>query len=245
MTVEHPTYLPAFEWPETENCPNCPCCFAELCQRGAARVRECVSCLRPEYRHAVYGCPCSSPLTRGTAAWRAERLRATVRATEYPLPACVEVVLRALAQGEVVGDRQALALLRVGGFAQDTDAGEWSISELGEVYLNARSDLRFPACVEVVAVDKAARLAQVIVGAWNGTRPVPVLLDHLIRSTGLAADALPGLWLDADANCPTDPDDMVLTKVRVAEPAPAGFMDPEQTLALRAVATVPAGGEQA
>jgi hypothetical protein len=246
MTVEIPTQGPAFEWPESEQCPNCPCCFTELCQRGAARVRECVSCVRPEYRANVYGCPCSSPLKRGTAAWRAERLRATVRATEYPLPASVEVVLRALAQGEVAADHQALGLLRVGGFAQDTDAGAWSISELGQVYLDARSTPRFTACVEVVAVDRAARLAQVVVGAWDPSRTVPVLLDHLVESTGLAADELAGVWLDADANChATDPDDLVLTRIRVAEPLPDGFMDPEHTLALRTVAIAPAGGEQA
>ncbi|MFJ1528202.1 hypothetical protein ACIOFV_07200 [Streptomyces mirabilis] len=248
MTVELPTPGPAFEWPEEENCPNCPCCFRELCQRGAARTGQCVSCVRPEYRMGVYGCPCSSPLLRGTAAWRAERIRATVRATECPLPPCVEVVLRALAQGEVAGDRQALGLLRVGGFAQDTDAGEWSITELGQVYLDARHDLRFPAVVEVVAVDKAARLAHVVVGAWDSSRPVPVLLSHLTDSTGLDAEELPGVWLDAEANChATDPDDLVLTKVRVSEPVPAGFMgaDPEETVTLRAVDVALAGGEQA
>lgn len=246
MTMELPTPGPAFEWPESEQCPACPCCFAELCRLGAARVRECVGCVRPEYRHAVYGCPCSSPLKRGTAAWRSERIRATVRATECPLPPYVEVVLRALAQGEVAEDRQALALLCVGGFAQDTDAGEWSVTELGRVYLAARSDLRGPACVEVVAVDRAARLARVIVGAWHPARLVPVLLDHLTQSTGLAADALPGVWLDADANCQaTDPDDLVLTRVRVAPPVTAGGVDLEQTMALRVVEAALAGGEQA
>lgn len=248
MTVEIPTQGPAFEWPESEQCPNCPCCFAELCQRGAARVRECVGCVRPEYRANVYGCPCSSPLRRGTAAWRAERIRATVRATECPLPACVEVVLRALARGEEVEDRQALGLLRVGGFAQDTDAGEWSVTELGQVYLDARSSLRGPASVEVVLVDRRARLAYVVVGAWHADRLVPVLLDHLTESTGLAVDELPGLWLDAEANClAAEADDLVLTKVRVAPPLPAGFMstDPEATVALRAVEITPAGGEQA
>ncbi|MFJ4469499.1 hypothetical protein ACIP2X_18675 [Streptomyces sp. NPDC089424] len=246
MTVEIPTQGPAFAWPEGEQCPNCPCCFAELCQRGAARVRECVSCVRPQYRADVYGCPCSSPLKRGTAAWRAERLRATVRATECPLPASVEVVLRALAQGEKVEDRQALGLLRVGGFAQDTDAGEWSICELGQVYLDARSAPRFRACVEVVAVDRAARLAQVIVGAWSPVLPVPVLLEHLVDSTGLAADELAGVWLDADANChATTPDDLVLTHIQVAEPLLGGFMGPEQTLSLRALQLAPAGGERA
>ncbi|WP_411092228.1 hypothetical protein [Streptomyces sp. 049-1] len=248
MTVEIPTQGPAFEWPETEQCPNCPCCFAELCQRGAARVRECVSCVRPQYRHNVYGCPCSSPLKRGTAAWRAERIRATVRATECPLPPSVEVVLRGLAHGEVTGDRQALGLLRVGGFAQDTDAGDWSVTELGQVYLAARSDLRGPACAEVALVDRRARLAYVVVGAWHADRLVPVLLDHLTESTGLAADELPGLWLDADANClAAEADDLVLTRVRVAPPVPAGFMstDPEETVALRAADVTLAGGEQA
>ncbi|MGW3971119.1 hypothetical protein ACWEFD_17705 [Streptomyces ardesiacus] len=203
-----------------------------------------MSCVRPEYRANVYGCPCSSPLTRGTAAWRAERIRATVRATECPLPACVEVVLRDLAEGTVSDDRQALGLLAVGGFAKDNDAGVWGLTELGQVYLAARSDLRFPACVEVVAVDRPGRMALVVVGAWSSSRPVPVLLDHLTASTGLTAQELPGVWLDADANCHvTDPDDLVLTRIRVAPPVPAGFMDPEETVALRAVAL--AGGEQA
>jgi hypothetical protein len=194
----------------------------------------------------VYGCPCSSPLLRGTAAWRAERLRATVRATECPLPASVEVVLRALARGEVVEDRQALGLLRVGGFAQDTDAGEWSVTELGQVYLDARSALRGPASVEVVLVDRRARMAYVVVGAWHADRLVPVLLDHLVESTSLAAEELPGVWLDAHANChASDPDDLVLTKVQVAPPVPAGFMDLEQTVALRAADIALVGGEQA
>ncbi|SOE31695.1 hypothetical protein [Streptomyces sp. OK228] len=236
---------PAFEWPETEQCPNCPCCFAELCQRGAARVKECKGCVRPEYRARVWGCPCSSRLTRGTAAWRAERIRATVRATECPLPPCVEVVLRALAQGEVSSDRQALALLRVGGFVAEPADEVFTITEVGEVYLNARSDLRLPACLEVLAVDKTARLAQVVVGAWDSTRPVPVLLDQLTEATGLAAEELPGVWLDAEANCHAqEPDDLVLTKVRVSQPLPVGFMDgDEETVALRAVAS--GGGEQA
>ncbi|WP_280866489.1 hypothetical protein [Streptomyces sp. SAI-127] len=237
---------PAFEWPEEENCPNCSCCFRELCQRGAARTGECVSCVRPEYRMGVFGCPCSSPLLRGTAAWRAERIRATVRATECPLPPCVEVILRALAQGEVAEDRQALGLLRVGGFAQDTDDGEWSICELGQVYLDARHDPRLPACVEVLSVDKTARLAQVTVGAWDPARPVPVLLSHLTDATGLPAEELPGVWLEADVNCHAqEPDDLVLTKVRLAEPLAQGAMDPEQTVTLQASDVALVGGEQA
>ena len=234
----------AFEWPESEQCPNCPCCFTELCQRGAARTKQCHGCVRPEYRTAVYGCPCSSPLKRGTAAWRAERIRATVRATECPMPPSVEVVLRALAQGEsdVTAYRQVLALLRVGGFVAELAEEVFVVTELGRVYLDARSDLRHPVCVEVVAVDKTARLAQVSVGAWHSTRPVPVLLDHVKEATGLAAEDLPGVWLDADANCnAVEPDDLVLTRIRVAEPVPAGFMDGEQTMSLRTIA--PAGGE--
>jgi hypothetical protein len=156
----------------------------------------------------------------------------------------VEVVLRALAQGEVSGDRQALALLRVGGFVAEPTDEVFTITELGEMYLNARSDLRFPACLEVLAVDKTARLAQVVVGAWDTTRPVPVLLDQLTDATGLAAEELPGVWLDAEANCHAqEPDDVVLTRIRVAGPLPAGFMDGESGTAVRALA--PAGGEQA
>ncbi|MER7835277.1 hypothetical protein ABTY98_05040 [Streptomyces sp. NPDC096040] len=248
MSLQLPDVRAPFQWPAEESCPNCPCCFRELCERGAARTKQCHGCVRPEYRASVWGCPCSSPTRRGTAAWRAERHRATVRATECPLPPSVEVVLRDLAENRVSSDRQALALLRVGGFVAEPADELFVITELGRVYLAARHDLRFPACVEVVAVDKPARLAQVIVGAWDSTRPVPVLLDHLTEATGLAADDLAGVWLDAHANCHAqEPDDLVLTRIRVAEPMPAGFMstDPEQTLALRAADVALAGGEQA
>ncbi|MEV0016605.1 hypothetical protein [Streptomyces tendae] len=241
-TMELPMPGPAFEWPEEENCPNCPCCFRELCQRGAARTKQCHGCVRPTYRARVWGCPCSSPTTRGTAAWRAERFRATVRATECPLPPSVEVVLRAVAQGQVAGDLQALALLRVGGFVAEPADEVFTVTELGRVYLDARSDQRFPVCVEVLAVDRPARLAHVMVGAWNSSRPVPVALDQVTGPTGLSVEQLPGMWLDAYANClVTDPDDLVLTRLRVAQPVPDGWRDSEQTMPLRALAL--AGGQ--
>jgi hypothetical protein len=159
----------------------------------------------------------------------------------------VEVVLRALARGEVVNDYQTLALLRVAGFAVEMADELFTVTELGQVYLHARSDVRFPASAEVVVVDRAARLAHVIVGAWDGSRTVPVLLDHLTRATGLEAQELLGVWLDVDANChATDPDDLVLTRIRVAEPLPAWFMAPgPEALAQRAADVATVGGEQA
>ncbi|MDI9836213.1 hypothetical protein [Streptomyces sp. KAU_LT] len=200
--------------------------------------------MRPEYRAKVWGCPCSSPMRRGTAAWRAERLRVTVRATECPLPPSLEVVLRHLAEGRVSPDLQALALLRIGGFVAEPADELFVVTELGRVYLDARRGPRFPVGVEVLSVDRAARLARVVVGAWDSSWPVLVLVDHLTGPTGLTVEELPGVWLDAEANVDaTDADDLVLTKVRLAQPFQVA--DPEETVALRAVDVALVGGEQA
>ncbi|MEZ7004980.1 hypothetical protein [Streptomyces sp. AD55] len=159
-----------------------------------------------------------------------------MRATECPLPPSVEVVLRALAQGEGAEplDLQALAMLRLGGFAAEPADELHVITDLGLAYLTARSDQRFPTCVEVLGVDKARRFAQVAIGAWHSGRPVLVLLEYLMRVTGLTAEELPGVWLDADVNAlAEDPDDLVLTQVRVPPPV-------DETVCLRVI--TPVGG---
>lgn len=209
-----------------EDCPGCTCCTAALCARGRVRLHRCVGSAPKRYKTITYNCPCSSAQTRGTHAWRAERHRVTVMATENPLPPAVEVALRALVQGAPAADLdlKSLALLRVAGFVAELSDEVFVVTDLGAYYLHARSDFRFPACVEVVSADRRTRTAQVIVGAWDPARPVTVLLDLLLLDTERTVDQLPGLWLEAETNCPADPDDVVLTRVRVAPELPADVM---------------------
>jgi hypothetical protein len=230
--------------PAEADCPNCSCCTARLCERGRRSVHQCQGLTPAEFRAIVYNCPCSSARTRGTHAWRLDRIRATKYATEHPLEPAVEVVLRALAQGETAGDFQALARLRVAGFVAEPADEVFTVTELGQFYLDMRSEPRFPTPVEVLSVDIKARTAQCVVVGWHLTETVTLLLDQLQAETKLNAEELTGAWLEAEANCyADDPDDLVLTKVTVAPPLPDGFMDSEQTMPLPTVA--PAGGEQA
>lgn len=205
--------------PASTDCPKCGCCTAALCERGRLSVERCVGLTPPEYQHTVYDCPCSSPLTRGTHAWRAERVRVTWVATEAPLPPINEVLLRSLAVGaevDEVASRTLLAQLRVSGFAAETDAGH-VITELGHLYLATRGVPRHVTPVEVVTIDTKDRTASVVVVGWDVERPVTVLLDQLTTDTGLSAAELPGMVLDAWANCgAASADDVVLTQIEVS-----------------------------
>ncbi|MET7722956.1 hypothetical protein [Streptomyces mirabilis] len=233
-----------YEHPAEADCLNCPCCTARLCERGAQSAHQCHGLTPEEFRATVYNCPCSSPLTRGTHAWRLDRIRATLYATEHPLSPGVEVVLRALAQGETADDLQALARLRVAGFVAEPADEVFTVTELGQFYLDMRSAPRFPTPLEVLSVDTKARTAQCVVVGFHISEPVTLLLDQLQAETKLSAEELPGTWLEAEANChAADAMDLVLTRITVAPPLPAGFMDPEQTPELRAGDQV--GGEQA
>jgi hypothetical protein len=202
--------------PQSPDCPNCSCCTAPLCERGRTSTHECHGLTPEEYRATVYGCPCSSRLTRGTHAWRLDRIRATRYATEYPLAPAAEVALRALVHGEVVDDMPMLARLRIAGFVAEPAEGTFTVTELGTYYLNTRSDPRFPTSVEVLSVDVKTRSAQCLVLSWSATEPVTVLLDQLLVDTERTADELPGMALEAHANhLAATADDVVLTRITV------------------------------
>ncbi|MFF4900537.1 hypothetical protein [Streptomyces sp. NPDC001068] len=230
--------------PAQQDCPDCGCCSARLCERGRMNVHQCHGLTPEEFRATVSNCPCSSPWTRGTHAWRLDRIRATRYASEQPLAPAVEVVLRALAQGVEVSNMQALAPLRVTGFVAVNADRTVTVTEAGAFYLGMRSTPRFVTSVEVLSVDTRMRTARCLVVGWHLTEPVTVLLDQLLASTKLPVEELTRASLEAEANCRASaPDDVVLTRITVVPPLPDGIHDPERTLALRAV--TPAGGEQA
>ncbi|MDN3056915.1 hypothetical protein PH213_20640 [Streptomyces sp. SRF1] len=238
MTIIEP-FGPQYARPAAQDCPDCPCCTAQLCERGRTSVTRCCGLTDPERRDIVYACPCSAATTRGTHAWRAERIRVTRYATEHPLPPEVGVMLRALADGEPADDAQALARLRVAGFAAETDWGH-VVTELGYLYLATRYDHRYTTPVEVLSVDTQARSAAVIVVGWRFQTPVTVLLDQLIAHTGLCAEELPGTWLEAEANCLAEhADDVVLTRIRIAPPLPDHWAEETATLVPAPLGTVP------
>lgn len=234
-----------YERPTEADCPNCFCCTARLCERGRQSSHQCHGLTPAEFKVIVYNCPCSSALTRGTHAWRLARIRATRYASEHPLAPAVEVVLRALAQGQTADDLQALARLRVAGFVAELAGEVFTVTALGQFYLDMRSAARFLTPVEVLSVDSKARTAQCVVVGWHLTEPVTVLLDQLQAETKLTAQELTGAWLEAEANChAAEADDLVLTRITVAPPLPEGVMDGD-TLVLGRVDGAPQGGEQA
>ncbi|WP_405759536.1 hypothetical protein OG234_13590 [Streptomyces sp. NBC_01420] len=228
MTDTSETTLQIPAWTAgNEDCPDCDCCTAALCARGRVRVHCCAGSAPAECKTTVYGCPCSSRLTRGTHAWRAERHRATVQATQDPLPPAAEAVLNRVATRDLTNDLDLgmLAVLRVAGFVAELADELFVLTELGAYYLTVRAGTRYPVSVEVLSVDRPTRTAQVLVGAWHADRPVTVLLDQLLVDAEMPAEQLPGLWLDAEANPDVaDPDDLVLTRVRVASGMPADLV---------------------
>lgn len=205
--------------PEEPPCPDCPCCTAALCRRGRVCLHGCQG-LTPEVcRALVYNCPCSSRLTPGTHAWRLDRIRVTRYATEHPLAPAAEAALRALRRGEVVTDLPVLAALRVASFVAEPDDGDFVVTELGERYVTARSELRMPTVVDVLSVDRATRTAQCLVLSYSETEPVTVLLDHLAMEAERTAGEMPGMWLEAHANHrAVSADEVVLTRI-VAPPS--------------------------
>ncbi|MGO4425589.1 hypothetical protein AB4Z54_44585, partial [Streptomyces sp. MCAF7] len=215
MTIIDPLG-PDYVRPAQRDCPNCRCCTEQLCERGRTSVMQCHGLTPDEHRQTVYRCPCSSPTTRGTHAWRAERIRVTRYATEHPLPPDVEVTLRTLADGGTVEDTQPLARLRAAGFALETETAGHVVTEVGRLYLAVRGDHRFVTPVEVLTVDPQARTASVVVVGWHIQEPVTVLLDQLTAHTGLDPQDLPGTFLEAEANCrAATADDVVLTRICV------------------------------
>ncbi|MFJ3100306.1 hypothetical protein [Streptomyces sp. NPDC086835] len=219
------TFGPEYVRPAAKVCPNCPCCTAALCEKGATSILECFGhTASRDTLETVAGCPCSSEETQGTAAWRAGKLRATMRAELKPLAVDVEAALRAIAAGTAVPEHAEqmtpLTQLRYVGFIDSLPA----ITELGATYLAARDEPRFTTPVEVELVDVNARTARVIVVGWSLTEPATVLLDQLTSATGLKAEELPGKFLEANANCYTEhADDLVLTNITLAPPLPSSW----------------------
>ncbi|MBC9729896.1 hypothetical protein [Streptomyces sp. TRM68367] len=226
MTITEP-FGPEYLAPAQPPCPDCECCTARLCEKGRNSLSQCHGHTTTELMETVAGCPCSSPRTRGTHAWRIARINATRTAVERPLDEAAETVLRALHAGEDGFHDPAgmVTPLRARGYVQ-VEEGVTSITELGRTYLTARDEPRFVTPVEVEAVDLTTRTARVVVVGWHMTEPVTVLADQLANDTGLHLKELEGAHLEAAANCRAkDPDDIVLTAIRVAPPLPEGWLD--------------------
>ncbi|WP_433916896.1 hypothetical protein [Streptomyces sp. NBC_01744] len=220
------SFEPEYVRPAQADCPDCGCCTAALCEKGATVIVECFGLTHEDTRDNVRGCPCSSETTHGTASWRAGKLRVTMHATSSrPLEVDVEAALRAVAAGvDMVEHSEQLAPLmmrRYVGFVENVPA----ITELGATYLAARDEPRFTTPVEVETVDVKARTARVIVVGWSLTDGVTVLLDQLTTATKLTPEELPGRFLEAKANCRTkQADDIVLTEIELAPPLPSSWM---------------------
>ncbi|MFH8577196.1 hypothetical protein [Streptomyces zaomyceticus] len=218
------TFGPEYVRPTQRECPDCPCCSVDLCEKGRTSLQECRGHTREDVRGIVADCPCSAEVTRGTAAWRAARYRVTLQATVQPIPVDVESALRAVAAGEATQQMaeqlQHLTARRYVVFVESRPV----LTHLGARYLEARDEHRFRTPVQVESVDVVARTARVVVVGWHLEAGVTVLLDQLVVETKLQPSELPGKFLEADANCRAkEADDLVLTQITVAPPLPAGW----------------------
>lgn len=214
--------------PTQKDCPDCGCCTTDLCTRGRTRVGGCSALTRKDLRETVAGCPCSAATAKGTAAWRAARVRTTQFAREWPLPDGAEALLRALA-AEPSGDHAddpggLIPQLRVRGLVRLV-GDQPEITDLGRTYLHARDDVREVSAVRVAVVDARAGTALVEVPAWSAGHAVTVLLAQITSDTGLPVDELTDRWLMAEAN-PQAPDDdrLVLTHFHSTARPTAGFV---------------------
>ncbi|MFD9903857.1 hypothetical protein [Streptomyces sp. NPDC059063] len=215
---------PMYVRPAQEDCPNCPCCTAPLCERGRAHIMGCVAHVDDDHASVVTGCPCSAESTRSTLAWRVAAIRAVRTALERPLAGEAEDLLRALADGGPVRDpggiMPQLATRRFVQFAHNRPR----VSDFGRLYLEACSEPRHTTPLLVQSVDIPARTAQVIAAAWSVEKPVTVPLDQLTYDTGLVADELCGAPLEGFVNLSAaEPDMVVVTGIRrVAAPSLEG-----------------------
>ncbi|MFB0617293.1 hypothetical protein [Streptomyces sp. AGS-58] len=220
QTYDEP-FGPLYERPVSAPCPHCPCCAAQLCERGRTSVVQCHGqrLADPTMAAVVASCPCSAETTRGTHAWRRAQIRAVKQATEQPLPMEAEYVLRALAGGESFLDpTDELRGLRARRYA-DGEEDAWRITLLGRRYLLALEEPRYSSAVYVNSVDVKTRTAQVVVLGWHMEREVTVLADYLAQATDLRLTDLSGRYLDAKVNLgAVHPDDLVLTRLQVPQP---------------------------
>jgi hypothetical protein len=221
-----PEYFgPEYVRPRAAACMNCGCCTRELCELGRATVLGCAGNVGDEDRVAVAGCPCSSETAYCSLAWRAVRVRAVTMATERPVPASLEALLRAVADGDVLGEvGEGLSILETRKFV-DLGPGSPRCTEYGRLYLVARREPRQATAVIVHDVDERARTARVIVVGRSTTRVITVPMDVLANGhTRLAPGGLAGATLYAQANtAAVYDDDVVLTQVR--NPALSSFRD--------------------
>ncbi|WP_424639861.1 hypothetical protein [Embleya sp. AB8] len=168
----------------------------------------------PEHQETVRSCPCSAAETPHTAAWRLARLVTTLRARERPLAVDVESYLRHVADGRewVGGDVSGVPWENLG-LVTFVD-GRPALTDLGRLYLSARTDIRVVTPVRVLDVDPRTRTARVEVPGWRAGETVTVLLDQLMGDLDTAAEELPR-WVAAEANCAApDADALLLTRFR-------------------------------
>ncbi|GGZ23867.1 hypothetical protein GCM10010387_16390 [Streptomyces inusitatus] len=218
---------PEYIRPAQKDCPRCSCCTEALCQRGRDSVMRCVGHTGDEARETVSGCPCSAETTRHTAAWRAAQVRVTRMARELPLAPEAEALLREMAKGAHAEDPAGMfPELELRGLGQLVHARP-AITPLGHTYLRGRDDIREATAVRVIDIDTKARLARVEVVAWLPGVPVTVLMDQIASESGLDVDSLPGRWLDVEANCGAEDDELVLTAFRASAPLPEDWMSGE------------------
>lgn len=210
---------PLYERPAQAPCPNCPCCSARLCEKGARSLLQCHGHVDSVSVSIVSACPCSSETTRGTHAWRQAQIRVVTHATQQPLPREAEYVLRSLAGGTSFEDpTDELGGLRARRYV-DGDRDMWRITLLGRRYLLALEEPRYTSAVYVNSVDVGTRTAQVVVLGWHMEREVTVLADHLANAADVRLPELPGRYLEAKVNAgAVDPDDLVLTRIQVPAP---------------------------
>lgn len=220
MTLTYEPFGPEYVRPAPPPCPNCPCCSAALCQKGANSVMQCHGHVDPAMVATVSACPCSAETTRGTHAWRAAQIRVVTHATQHPLPKTAEHVLRALAGGESFQDpTDELRGLHARRYADGEPEGWWRITLLGRRYLLALQEPRYTSAVHVNSVDRETRTARVVVLGWHMEREVTVLADQLAQAADVELDELPGRYLEAKVNLgASDPDDLVLTRIQVPAP---------------------------
>lgn len=72
---------PEYVRPAAPDCPNCSCCTARLCERGAKNPLGCIgltSAVDDDTRRRIVKCPCSDEETEGTASHEIKVIRDTV-----------------------------------------------------------------------------------------------------------------------------------------------------------------------
>lgn len=201
--------------PAATPCANCTCCTAALCEQGRASTSACAGSVGDADREIVAGCPCSSETAHGSLAWRAVRIRAVTAATERPLLAPLEALVRAVAAGQVVSDPEGLRIVQARRYVDEGPAG-LRVTEFGRLYLAARGEARQATPIIVHDVNRRARTARVVVVGRTADRLVTVPMDILANGhTQLRPEQLPGATLHAHANTTAvHDDDVVLTQVR-------------------------------